>query len=52
MELTGIAAQQAIASSQIGITMVKSQQKAEQAIVNMVAASVDSSRGQNLNITV
>ena len=52
MELAGIAAQQAIASSQIGIAVIKSQQQAEQAIVNLVAASVDSSRGQNLNISV
>ncbi len=52
MELSGIAAQQAIVNSRIGVAMVKAQHQAEASIVNMIAATVDGARGQNLNITV
>lgn len=50
MEATAIGVKQAIMQSAIATTMVKQNAKAEQAIVQLVASSVD--RGQNLDISV
>lgn len=52
MNVSAIAAQQSISSLRLTVAMVKSAHEAEQAIVNMVAASVDAQRGQNLDISV
>lgn len=52
MEIAAIAAQQSIAQTKVAMTMVKQANEAQQAIVEMVAQSVDGARGQNLNITV
>lgn len=52
MDVSGIAAQQAIFQMKMGTEMLKSASKAQQQVVEMVAATVDSQRGQNLNITV
>ncbi len=51
MDVSGIAAQQAVFQSKIGVSMMKSANQAQQAIVEMVAATVDSQRGQNLDIS-
>jgi hypothetical protein len=52
MELAAIAAQQAMFQQAIGLQMVKQNAQAQQNIVEMVAASVDAYRGNNLNISV
>ncbi|HRI75625.1 MAG: hypothetical protein H3C49_11675 [Alphaproteobacteria bacterium] len=52
MELAAIAAQQAMFQQAITTQMVKQNAQAQQSIVEMVAASVDAYRGNNLNITV
>jgi hypothetical protein len=52
MELAAIAAQQAMFQQAISLQMVKQNVEAQQNIVEMVAASVDAYRGNNLNISV
>jgi hypothetical protein len=51
--VTAVAIKQAQGQSQMAMSMVKQANKAEQAIVNMIADTAASgSRGQNLNILV
>lgn len=50
MEIAAVAIKQAMLQSNIGLSMVKQAAQNEQALVNLVAASVD--RGQNLDISV
>lgn len=52
MGVSGIAAEQALSQIKMGMAMMKSQQQAQMAIVEMVAATVDASRGQNLDVSV
>lgn len=52
MELAAIVAQQSVMQSKVAMTMVKQANDAQQAIVSIIAQTVDGSRGQNLNITV
>lgn len=52
MDISGIVAQQAVSSLKMGTSMLKSANNAQQALVEMVAATVDSSRGQNVDISV
>lgn len=49
---SGIVAQQAVSQLNLATSLTKTAQKAEQAIVNMIAASVDQTRGQNLDVSV
>lgn len=52
MEVSGIAAQQALFRLNLSMAVMKTANEAQQAMVEMVAATVDASRGQNLNISV
>lgn len=52
MELAAIAAQQAMFQQAISLQMVKQNAQIQQSIVEMVAATVDAYRGNNLNISV
>ncbi len=52
MELAAIASQQAMFQQTIALQMVKQNAQAQQSIVEMITASVDAYRGNNLNIAV
>lgn len=52
MEVAAIAAQQAMFQQSVSLQMVKQSAEAQQSIADMVSASVNAYRGNNLNITV
>jgi hypothetical protein len=49
MGVSGVVAQQAVTQIQMSVAMIKSQQQAQTAIVEMVAALAD--RGSNLDVS-
>lgn len=52
MELTAVAAQQSMTQLKLATSMIKVAHEQQQNVVDMIAATVSGSRGQNLNITV
>ena len=48
----GIAAEQALTRQAIALETVKKSAEADRAIANILTASIDSSRGSNVNISV
>lgn len=52
MDVSGLAAQQGVNQLKMTTSMVKSAANAEKAIVDMISATVDASRGKNLDIRV
>ena len=49
--VTGVYTQQMMTQLNVAIAVQKSAYEADQKMVNLIAASVDSQRGQNVNIS-
>ena len=52
MGISGVLTQQILTQINVSVAVLKSTNNAQQQLVNLVAASVDQARGQNLNISV
>lgn len=52
MGVAAVAVQQAILQSNVTLAVIKQNVKAQQSLAELVASTVDSARGQNLDVTV